>query len=371
MSTLFLVRVFFGLFAIILFFFSATSDSLRLINAIGLIAFAVGSDFLIKRINLRSLTTATVGLFLGYLLGKALVFLFSGFLDAASFPVEPGVVASIKTMLFFIGSYLGVVMTLRSSDEFHLSIPFVRFTSFSQKKKDLIADASILIDARVIDLASSGLIDQQLVVPRFLLKEFALQVESSDETVRNRAKRALEVVKKLEQIPPLQMRINESDFSEIKDTTNKLVQMARMLEGMILTADFTRVQMSALEDVRVINIHNLSNALKPLTQAGQKIRIKIQRVGKESRQGVGYLEDGTMIVVNGGGEFVGETIDALVLSVKHTISGRMIFCNALEEQASHCSLYQKAIRSNSSCERSLVEEEPYSLQEGDCQNVVR
>ena len=258
--------------------------------------------------------------------------------------MAPELISFIKAAFLFFGSYLGIVMTLKSCDEFHLSIPFVRFTSLSQKKKDLIMDASILADGRIIDLASSGLIDQQLVLPRFLLKELSSQAESQDEMVCNRAKRALEVVKKLEQIPHLEMRVNESDFPEIKDSMNKLVHIARILDGMILTADFTRLQISAIDDVRVINIHALSNALKPLTQAGERIKIKIQRLGKEARQGVGYLEDGTMVVVNGGGEFIGEAIEGVVLSVKHTTSGRMIFCNALEEQNNDQPVFEDAVR---------------------------
>lgn len=344
MNSLSLVRIFFTLFALLLFSIYAIFDSVHLVYVLGAGLFAFGLELLVKRFNLRILTLTTIGLFVGYLTGKALVLTFSSLAQASSLPLTEGAFSTIKTMLYFLGSYLGVFMTLRASDEFHLSIPFVRFSSLSLKKRDLIPDASILADARIIDLASSGLIDNHLVLPRFLLKELAIQAEGSDETLRNRAKRALEVVKKLEQIPHLQMRINESEFSEIKDSTNKLIHMARMLEGMILTADISRVQISSIEDVRVINIHALANALKPLTQAGERIKIKLQRFGKESRQGVGYLEDGTMVVVNGGGDFIGETIEAIVLSVKHTTSGRMIFCNALEEHNSLQPVYEDANR---------------------------
>ena len=223
-------------------------------------------------------------------------------------------------------------MTLRASDELYVSIPFVKFTPTAQKKKDLIIDSSVLADARIIDLAASGLIDHHLILPRFLLKDLYAQSEISDEMARNKAKRSLEVVKKLEQLPSLEMRYNDTDFPEVKDTMSKLIRLARLLDGNILTADISRVQISAIEGIKIINIHALSNALKPLMQAGEHIKIKIQRFGKESRQGVGYLEDGTMVVVNGGGAFIGEMIDALVLSVKHTTSGRMIFCNALDEE---------------------------------------
>jgi uncharacterized protein YacL len=273
-------------------------------------------------------------LFIGFFMGEALVLIFSAVLDisAATIHFNAQSLEIIKIGLFLFGTYLGTIMTLRASDELYVSIPFVKFTPTAQKKKDLIIDASVLADARIIDLASSGMIDHHLVLPRFLLKDLYAQTEMSDEMTRSKAKRSLEVVKKLEQLPGLEMRYNDTDFPEVKDPMSKLLRLARLLDGNILTADISRVQISAIEGVRIINIHALSNALKPLMQAGERIKIKIQRFGKEPRQGVGYLEDGTMVVVNGGGAFIGDTIDALVLSVKHTSSGRMIFCNALDEE---------------------------------------
>jgi len=132
----------------------------------------------------------------------------------------------------------------------------------------------------------------------------------------------------------------------VKDTMSKMVRLARLIDANIMTADISRVQMSSVEGVRIINLHTLSNALKPLMQAGENIKIKIQRYGKEPRQGVGYLEDGTMVVVNGGGQFIGETIDAQVLSVKHTSSGRMIFCNALDDEGGYEEPEQRHTRYN-------------------------
>jgi uncharacterized protein YacL len=292
----------------------------------------MGFDVLFRRYNLRSFNISIVGLFIGYFMGQALVLIFSAILDisSATIHLEPRILEVIKIALFLFGTYVGTIMTLRSSDELYVSIPFVKFTPTAQKKKDLIIDISVLADARIIDVAASGLIDHHLVLPRFLVKDLYAQSEASDELMRNKARRSLDVVKKLEQLPGLEMRYNDTDFPDIADLMNKLLRLARLLDGNILTADISRVQISAIEGVRIINIHSLSNALKPLMQAGEKIKIKIQRFGKEPRQGVGYLEDGTMVVVNGGGAFIGDAIDALVLSVKHTTSGRMIFCNAID-----------------------------------------
>lgn len=224
-------------------------------------------------------------------------------------------------------------MTLKTSDELYVSIPFVKFSATSEKKKDLIIDSSVLFDTRIIDVATTGLLDHQLVLPRFVIKELYAMSETGDEMSRGKAKRSLEVTKKLEAIPELHLRFNDTDFPEAKDTQNKLVRLARLLDANLLTADISRVQIASIEGVRIINIHTLSNALKPLMQTGEFIKIKIQRYGKEPRQGVGYLDDGTMVVVNGGGNYIGETIDAQVLSVKHTSSGRMIFCNSSDEDA--------------------------------------
>lgn len=297
----------------------------------------IGFELLFRRFNLRSFNIAIIGLFVGYLMGQALLLVLSSILEISSAPIHlsPRTIDVIEIALFLFGIYLGTLMTLRASDEFYVSIPFVKFTPTTHKKKDLIVDASVLSDARIIDLAASGIVDHHLVLPRFLLKELYAQAESSDESARSKAKRSLDVAKKLEGISELDLRHNDTDFPEVKDPMSKMLRLARLLDANILTADLSRVQLGVVEGVRVINIHSLSNALKPLMQAGEHIKIKIQRYGKEPRQGVGYLEDGTMVVVNGGGEFIGEVIDAQVLSVKHTSSGRMIFCNAKDEDGSY------------------------------------
>jgi len=294
----------------------------------------IGFDLLFKKFNLRSFNVAVVGLFFGYLMGQALVLIFSAILEISAATVHLSVPALeiIRIALFLFGIYTGTLMTLRSADEIYVSIPFVKFTAMAHKKKDLLIDTSVLSDARIIDLAASGLLDCHLVLPRFVVKDLYASSEVVDEHARMKAKRSLDVVKKLEGIQELELRYNDTDFPEVKDSLSKMIRLARLLDANILTADVSQIQIPAIEGFRFINIHDLSKALKPLMQMGEHIKIKIQRFGKEPRQGVGYLEDGTMVVVNGGGEFIGELVDAQVLSVKHTTSGRMIFCNALAEK---------------------------------------
>jgi len=297
----------------------------------------IAFDCLFRRFNLRAFNTAIIGLFIGYLMGQALVLVLDAVLtiSAASILLPIASLEIMKISLFLFGLYLGTLMTLKAADELYVNIPFVKFTPTTHKKRDLLLDGSILSDARIIDVATSGLLDNHLVIPRFLIKELYTQVELADEVSRLKAKRALEVAKKLESMEGLELRYNDTDFPDIKDPMSKMTRLARLLDANILTADISRVQIATIEGVRIVNVHSLSNALKPLMQAGEQIRIKIQRYGKEPRQGIGYLDDGTMVVVNGGGQFIGETIDAQVLSVKHTSSGRMIFCNAADEEGKY------------------------------------
>lgn len=293
----------------------------------------IGFDIVFRRFNLRSFNIAMIGIFIGYLMGQALVLSFNAVSEFSTISrvLQPQTLEIIKICLFLFGIYLGTIMTLRASDELYISIPFVKFTQTAQKKKDLIVDTSVLADARIIDLAATGLLDHQMVIPRFVVKELYAQAEMGDENSKIKARKCLDTVKKLEGISHLEMRYNDTDFPEVKDIMGKLVRLARLLDANIMSADISRVQMSSIEGITVVNMHALSNALKPLMQMGEFIKIKIQRYGKEPRQGVGYLEDGTMVVVNGGGDYIGEIIEARVLSVKHTTSGRMVFCNASEE----------------------------------------
>ncbi len=290
----------------------------------------MGSDLILKHFNLKAFNTASLGLFFGYLMSEAILFVLTGILktDFSSLTMT-----SIRFFIFIFCSYWGMILTSQAAEEWYMSIPFVQLKRVGHKKKDILVDISTLIDSRIIDLASSGLLDHHLILPRFALKDLYAMAEGGDEATKARARRSLDVIKKLEGMAILDLRYVEIDFPEIKDPMAKLIHLARFLDTHILTSDINRIQQASIEGVRIINIHMLSNALKPITQAGEFINIKIQRYGKEARQGVGYLEDGTMVVVNGGAEFIGEMIKTQVLSVKHTSSGRMIFCNACEGES--------------------------------------
>lgn len=293
----------------------------------------IGFDIVFRRFNLRSFTTAIVGLFIGYLMGLALDLVFSVIIDISSIStsVHADAIEVIRIVLFLFGAYLGTIMTIKSSDELYVSIPFVKFSQIEEKQKAVLVDSSSLADARIVDMCATGILDKSVVIPRFIVKELYGLRETGDEATKKRCDRCLETIKKMEEMEDLSLRFNDTDFPEVRDVQQKLIRLARLLDANVLTADISKVEMALIEGIKIINIHNLSNALKPLMDTGEYITIKVQRVGKEPKQGVGYLDDGTMVVVNGGGEYVGQTIDAQVLSVKHTTSGRMIFCNAHEE----------------------------------------
>ncbi len=295
--------------------------------------FLISIEALFRRYHLKAFNTIVLGLFAGYLLGQALSMISGAVLTLShmEMTLQPQTIDLIKVCCFLLGTYLGTLLTVHFSDEILLGIPFIKLSPSSMRKKDLLIDLTALNDSRILDLAATGLVDHALIMPKFLLKELQLQSETADEVTKAKAKRCLDTHKKLEAIPLLLLRYDETHFSGIHDTFTALLRLARMTDANILTADLSQTQIPPIEGIKIINLHALSNALKPLMQAGESIKIKIQRYGKEPNQGVGYLEDGTMVVVNGGGDYIGEAIDVQVLSVKHTSSGRMIFCNTMDE----------------------------------------
>jgi uncharacterized protein YacL len=284
-----------------------------------------GIDLICKRFNLLSFNTAILGLMIGYLMSKIVLLFLDEIMnwDTQSFAFMPS-----RFFVFVIFGYIGIMSTLRAANMLHLSIPFIELRSLKEKRKDFLVDVSILNDPRMLDLASSGLLDQSLLIPYFSLKELYIQSESTDEFIKTKARRSLETIKKLETLPSLHLRYTNADVPDIKDPFTKLIYLARVQDAHILSSDFNRFLQPISEGIKIINI---PNTLKSSTQAGETITIKIIRTGKEDRQGIGYLEDGSLVVVNGGAEYIGSTIQADVISVHHT-PRKMIFCNVSEKE---------------------------------------
>lgn len=292
-------------------------------------------ELFFRRFNLKAFNTVVLGLFAGYLLGLALAAILGSIIDMSHMKeaLQPQTLSLLKVSCFLFGTYLGTFLTVHFADQIPISIPLVKVSSSPTRKKDLIIDSTALCDARILDLAATGLVDNTLIMPKFLIKELYTLSEIGDEAHKSKARRCIETMKRLEAIPHLGLRIEDTEFTDTSDPFSLLLRLARLNDANILTADISQAQIPAVEGIKIINLHSLSNALKPLMQAGESLKIKVQRSGKEPNQGVGYLEDGTMVVVNGGGDYIGECIEVQVLSVKHTSSGRMIFCNTMEDMS--------------------------------------
>ncbi len=299
--------------------------------AIGLSAVCFFIEQQLKKYTLRTFNTALAGLMIGLVIGSILVMSVKAVLNTLlpSFEMANGMLLGV----YLASIYLGIVLTFSSAESWWLSIPFVRLAPASQtNKKDILVDLSALEDSRLIELARSGLLDHQLVIPTFIVKEIQKSMESADELTRNRGRKCYEHLKRLESLPDLGLQIKEFHFQnkeqDFEELAANLTKAAKLIQGYILTSQ----EPSALrsEDAVVtINIEAIAASLKPGAQRGEVLGIKIQRLGKEPKQGVGYLEDGTMVVVNGGGEFLGQTIRTQVLSQKYSSSGKIIFCNAI------------------------------------------
>ncbi len=340
--SLFFIRAFFACVAILLATTYATTNlpgGVMLLNillgaAVGVSM--IGAVFLVEkslsRLSIRNLVIGSIGISMGYLLGILFISILDVVLNLTGISQEIEGVRFGKMFLFLGALYFSILLTRRIASEYETALPFVQVRPSHSNKKDMLLDWTILVESRILELAASGLLDGSVVIPQFLFRELYALLESQDEGSRTKAARCLENLKKLEGLPALHLRYVAHEFPEIKDFAARLVHLARILGANVLTGDVSKLQPYLTEEVRAINIHMLASALKPIT--GEQLTIKIQRYGKEPRQGVGYLDDGTMVVVNGGAEYIGDLIKAHVLSVKHTTTGRMIFCNAAEEKFS-------------------------------------
>lgn len=188
-----------------------------------------------------------------------------------------------------------------------------------------ILDTSVIIDGRIADICKTGFIEGTLVIPEFVLEELQHIADSSDLLKRNRGRRGLDILNKIQKELDVKVLIYEGDFEEISEVDSKLVKLAKVLQGKVITNDFNLNKVCELQGVSVLNINDLANAVKPVVLPGEEILVQVIKDGKEHGQGVAYLDDGTMIVVEGGREFIGTTLDVLVTSVLQTSAGRMIF----------------------------------------------
>jgi uncharacterized protein YacL len=231
----------------------------------------------------------------------------------------------IRVVLTLTFSYLGAVMALRGKDEFNLIIPYVRFKRQDLKDGVVLVDTSAIIDGRVGDIFKTGFLGGRLVVPRFVLLELQRLADSEDDTKRQRGRRGMEILKTMQKDPTVDVRIHEDDFTGTEAVDMKLLKLSKLMDARICTTDFNLSRMASIQGIEMLNVNDLINAVKPVVFTGEELDIRLLKEGKEANQAIGYLEDGTMVVVSDGRRALGQTVKVYVTSALQTQAGRMIF----------------------------------------------
>ncbi|MGI6706053.1 MAG: PIN/TRAM domain-containing protein [Clostridia bacterium] len=237
----------------------------------------------------------------------------------------------ISVILYAFLAYLGVSLSTKRREEINLGNFFKKNPGKGRAAKDetriypKILDTSVIIDGRIFDICKTGFLEGPLVIPRFVLQELRHIADSSDALKRNRGRRGLDILNRIQKELDIEVQINDTDFPEITEVDGKLLRMGQALKAKVLTNDYNLNKVAEFQGVEVLNINELANAVKPVVLPGEEMVVQVIKDGKEIGQGVAYLDDGTMIVVDGGKKYVGETIDVLVTSVLQTAAGRMIF----------------------------------------------
>lgn len=265
-------------------------------------------------------------------LGLAVGLIISNLLGSAFLPI-PIVGKYVPGILSIILGYLGINVAIRKRDElFNLfaSLPKVgkdrqKDSKASNIHQFKVLDTSVIIDGRIADICKSGFIEGTLVIPVFVLEELQHIADSSDLLKRNRGRRGLDILNRMQKEEGMTVQIDNRDFDDIAEVDSKLVKLAQVIKAKVITNDYNLNKVAELQGVPVLNINELSNAVKPVVLPGEEMVVHVVKDGKEVGQGVAYLDDGTMIVVDGGRKHIGETIGVLVTSVLQTAAGRMIF----------------------------------------------
>jgi uncharacterized protein YacL len=239
----------------------------------------------------------------------------------------------VHVLLVVFLAYVGIVIGLQKGEWFEPAHIIAAFRDSTRLHQYKVLDTSVIIDGRIADICETGFLEGTLVVPQFVLRELQQVADSSDSLKRNRGRRGLDILQKIQKMAHVQVQIVETDFPEVREVDLKLIELARRMSGKIVTNDFNLNKVAQLRGVPVLNINELANSLKPVVLPGEVMRVFIIKEGKEAGQGVGYLDDGTMVVVDQAKRALGKTIEVSVTSVLQTTAGKMIFCRWLDGQA--------------------------------------
>jgi uncharacterized protein YacL len=264
---------------------------------------------------------------LGAVLGAALGLALARMLVAALFwtnTAEPRM-AFLHALVVLVLTYLGVLIGGRRGEWLEPARLVTLFRAAGPQRRYKILDTSVIIDGRIADICETGFIDGTLLIPQFVLKELQLVADSADSLKRNRGRRGLDILQKIQKMSGIEVMISDLDYPEVREVDLKLIELARTLQGKIVTNDFNLNKVAQLRGVDVLNINELANSLKPVVLPGEIMKVFILKEGKEYNQGVAYLDDGTMVVVDNARKMISKTIDVVVTSVLQTTAGKMIF----------------------------------------------
>lgn len=274
----------------------------------------------LQKAPVQDVLAGTLGLIVGLLIANLLG------ATVAHIPVAGSVLPTLGSLIL---GYLGLSVAVSKRDElvslFSFLRPGGREKAGERRGQSKILDTSVIIDGRIADICRSGFLEGPLLIPAFVLEELRHIADSSDTLKRNRGRRGLDVLNRIQKELDVPVEIYDRDLGQSLDVDGRLVRLARLTGGCIVTNDFNLNKVADLQGVKVLNINELANAVKPVVLPGEEMLVHVIKDGKESGQGVAYLDDGTMIVVDGGKRHIGETIDVLVTSVLQTAAGRMIF----------------------------------------------
>src|SRR5271163_2930862 len=277
-------------------------------------------EWKLRTVSLKRLIGAAIGSFLG-ICGAYLFAL----VIRSSIPASP-TRSFLQIMVMLIMAYVGLAVGANKGDLLNLAaLGGIFGGEKSGKKSYKILDTSVIIDGRISDIAETGFLDGLIVIPQFVLRELQLVADSADSLKRNRGRRGLDILQRLQKTASVQIQIVEDDFPSVREVDMKLIELAKVYDGKILTNDFNLNKVAQLQGVAVLNINELANSLKPIVLPGEIMRVFILKEGKEFNQGVAYLDDGTMVVVDNARKMIGKTIDISVTSVLQTTAGKMIF----------------------------------------------
>jgi uncharacterized protein YacL len=280
--------------------------------------FVINIEEAIRKVSLRIIFGGVVGMIIGLLIAFLLAY---GLNFVSNIMEKQQVVPWIYTLLTGIMAYLGLLIGSKKIEEFS-------FFGLGQPKDSgdyRILDTSVIIDGRIADISDTGFLQGNLIVPRFVLDELQYIADSSDSMKRSRGRRGLDILNRMQRSVGINIEISDQDFPKLKGVDAKLVALAKKINAKIVTNDFNLNKVAELQGIRILNVNELANALKPVVLPGETMTVKIIKEGKETGQGVAYLDDGTMIVVDNAQKHQGSNVEVLVTSVLQTTAGRMIF----------------------------------------------